>query len=126
MELNIPMLRALFEPFDVPHLLRLWAMLALFIVLFGIIVAISGGYPQARQFWKVHLIVLGAVFTLSGAGFLLFSSDPLLLLTSLPPLAFVVQGDLGVQLPETPLEDWWLFRLHKRQMEAEEGREREP
>jgi hypothetical protein len=61
MELNIPMLRALFEPFDVPHLLRLWAMLALFIVLFGIIVATSGGYPQARQFLKVHLIVLGLI-----------------------------------------------------------------
>jgi hypothetical protein len=106
MELNIPMLRALFEPFDVPHLLRLWAMLALFIVLFGIIVATSGGYPQTRQFWKVHLIVLGAVFTLSGTGFLLFRIDPLLLLISLPPLAFVVQGDLGVKLPETPLSQW--------------------
>jgi len=43
MELNIHMLRALFEQFDMPHLLRLWAMLALFIVLFGIIVATSGG-----------------------------------------------------------------------------------
>jgi hypothetical protein len=126
MELNITMLRALFEPFDVPHLLRLWAMLALFIVLFGIIVTSSGGYSQARQFWKVHLIVLGAVFTLSGGGFLLFRIDPLLLLNSLPPLAFVVQGDLGVKLPEIPLEDWWLFRIHRRQMEAEEEREREP
>ena len=125
MELNIPMLRALFEPFDVPHLLRLWAMLALFIALFGIIVATSGGYPQARQFWKVHLIVLCAVFTLSGASFLLFHIDPLLLLISLPPPVFVVQGDLGVKLPETPLEDWWLFRLRQWQMEAKEERERE-
>jgi len=126
MELNIPGLRALFEPFDVPHLLRLWAILALFIVLFGIIVATSGGYPTARQFWKVHLVVLGAVSALSGVGFLLFHIDPLLLLISLPPLAFVVQGDLGVKHPETPLEDWWLFRLDRRQREAEEEREREP
>ena len=123
MELNIPGLRALFEPFDVPHLLKLWVILALFIVLFGIIVATSGGYPQARRFWKVHLVVLGTVFALSGVGFLLFHIDPLLLLISLPPLAFVVQGDLGVKLPETPLEDWWLFRLHMRQREVEEERE---
>src|SRR5260370_40894721 len=110
MELNIPMLRALFEPFDMPHLLRLWAMLALFIALFGIIVATSGGYSQARQFWKVHLIVLGAVFTLSGAGFLLFHIDPLLLLIGLPPLAFVVGGELVGQLPETLMADWLLCR----------------
>jgi len=44
----------------------------------------------------------------------------------LHPLAFVVQGDLGVKLPETPLEDWWLFSFHKQQMEMEAEEERKP
>lgn len=123
MELNIPMLRAQFEPFDVPHLLKLWVVLALIIFLFGIIVTTSGGYSTAKWFWKVHLVVLGSVYVLSGASFLLFHLDPLMLLMGLPPLAFMVQGDLGVKLPEAPLEDWWLFKLHTQQMKEEEERE---
>jgi hypothetical protein len=123
MELNIPMLKAQFEPFDVPHLLKLWVVLALIIFLFGIIVATSGGYSTARWFWKVHLVALGSVYVLSGACFLLFHIDPLMLLFGLPPLAFVFQGDLGVKRPEDLLEDWWLFRLHRQQMEAEEEQE---
>ncbi len=123
MELNIPMLRAQFEPFDVPHLLKLWVVLAIIIFLFGIIVTTSGGYSTAKWFWKVHLVVLGSVYALSGASFLLFHLDPLMLLMGLPPLAFMVQGDLGVKLPEAPLEDWWLFKLHTQQMKEEEERE---
>jgi hypothetical protein len=124
MEINVAALRALFEPFDVPHLLRLWAVLAFFIFLWGIFVTISGGYPTAKQFWKVHLIVLGATYVLSGVSFWVFHIDPLLLIMSLSVLAFVVQGDLSVKHQETPLEDWWLFRLHhRRSMESEEERE---
>jgi hypothetical protein len=96
MELNIPGLRAFFEPYDVPHLLRLWVVLALIIIMFALIIAIIGVYPQARQFWKVHIVVLGATLLLSGVVFLLFHLDPLLLLLSLPCAAFIVQGDLGV------------------------------
>lgn len=126
MEIDIFRLRALFEPFDVYHLLRLWAFLALFIMLFGIMVTTSGGYAHARQFWKIHCAVLGAASLLSGLGFLLFHLDPLLLLMSLPCAALIVQGDLGLEEQETPLEEWWLYRFHKRQREAEEEREPEP
>lgn len=125
MELDLPKLRALFGPFGVLELLLLWAFLALLIFVFGIIVATSGGYPTARQFWRVHLVILGAVFTISGVSFLLFHINPLLLLFSLSALAFVVQGDLAATFQETPLEDWWLYRFHKRQLEAEQERERQ-
>ena len=112
--INITLFRRLFEPFDMPHLLIVWAILAVFILLFGTIVETSGGYPTARQFWKVHLTVLGSVFFLSGCGFLLFHIDPLLLMMVLLCIAFVIQGDLG-----TSLEGWWL-RFHKQQEKPEE------
>lgn len=124
MDINIILLRELFEPFDMLHLLRVWAVLIVFILLFGTIVETCGGYPTARQFWKVHLIVLGSAFVLSGGGFLLFHIDPLLLMMVLLCIAFVIQGDLGLKKQEnqeTPLEEWWLWlRFHKRREEPEE------
>jgi hypothetical protein len=120
LDINISQLRALFEPFDIPHLLLLWAVLALLIFLWGIMVATSGGYPQARQFWQVHLAVLASVYTISGIAFLLFHLDPLLLLLCLSPLAFIVQGDLAAKFREDPQEDWWLFKLHQQHLEAQE------
>jgi hypothetical protein len=125
MKLDPPIFRLLFGPFGVLELLILWALLALLIFVFGMIVATSGGYPTARQFWRVHLAVLGAVFTLSGVCLLLLHIEPLVLLFSLSVLAFVVQGDLAATFQETPLEDWWLYRFHQRQLEAEEERERQ-
>src|SRR5579884_3922047 len=119
--IDIALLRALFEPFDMLHLLRVWAVLAVSILLFGTIVETSGGYAMARQFWKVHLIALGLAFFLSGGGFLLFHIDPLLLMMVLLCIAFVIQGDLGLKNQGTSLEEWWLWlRFHKRREEAEE------
>ncbi|HEY7419157.1 MAG TPA: hypothetical protein VH593_28500 [Ktedonobacteraceae bacterium] len=124
MDINITLLRSWFEPFDMLHLLRVWAVLIVLILLFGTIVATCGGYPTARQFWKVHLIVLGSICFLSGDGFLLFHIDPLLLMIALPCIAFVIQGDLGVKSQGTSLQDWWLWlRFHKRQTEPEEEEE---
>jgi hypothetical protein len=122
--IDIALLRGLFEPFDMLHLLRVWAVLAVFILLFGTIVETSGGYPTARQFWKVHLTVLGSAFLLSSGGFLLFHTDPLLLMMGLLCIAFVIQGDLGVKKQGTSLEEWWLWlRFRKRREEPEEEEE---
>ena len=119
--IDIALLRALFEPFDMLHLLRVWTVLAVFILLFGTIVETSGGYATARQFWKVHLIVLGLAFFLSGGSFLLFHTDPLLMMMVLLCIAFVIQGDLGLKNQRTSLEDWWLWlRFRKQREEAEE------
>ncbi|HLZ64183.1 MAG TPA: hypothetical protein VKR06_45215 [Ktedonosporobacter sp.] len=120
MDLDINHLRALFEPFDMPHLLLLWAVLALLIFLWGLMLAICGGYPQARQFWKTHLAVLASTCALSGIAFLFFHLDPLLLILCLSTLAFIVQSELAKKSQEVTLEDWWLFRIHQRYLADQE------
>ncbi len=120
MNINIERLRAAFEPFDLLHLLALYTVLTLFIFLWGLLTTTSGVYATARQFWKVHLIVLGSVYALSAICFLLLRIDPLILLIVQLPLAFIVQADLGPDYQETSLADWWLFRLHRWQSKEEE------
>ena len=125
MDINIEQLRAVFEPFDLLHLLRLYIVLTIFIFLWGLLTTTSGIYPTARQFWKVHLIVLGSAYALSGICFLLLHVDPLLLMLGELALAFIIQGHLGTEYQETSREDWWAFRLYWRQRAEEEERERQ-
>ena len=121
MDVNVTQLRAAFEPFDLPHLLALWAVLTIFIFLWGLIVTSSGSYPTARWFWKIHLRILGAVYALSGIGFLLLNIDPLLLLLFLLFLSFTIQSHTGIT--EEDPADWWAFRLHKQHNEEPEESE---
>lgn len=125
MDINIDQLRAAFEPFDLIHLLGLYVVLTVFIFLWGLLGAISGIYPIARHFWKVHLIVLGSFYAFSGICFLLLHIDPLLLLLGQLALAFIIQGHLGMEYQEAYREDWWGFRLYWRQREAEAEEEQE-
>lgn len=130
--MNMKQLGAILEPFDLPHLLGLYAILTLFIFLWGIIAAISGGYASAKQFWKVHLIILGSIYLLSGIGFLLLNIDPLWLLVSLLALSFIAQGHFGTKDQPAPaegadeaedVEDEPLLELPVQQNEAEEEQE---
>lgn len=133
--MNMKQLGTILEPFDLPHLLGLYAILTLFIFLWGIIAATSGGYSSAKQFWKVHLIILGSVYLLSGIGFLLFNIDPLWLLVSLLALSFIAQGHFGTKDQSIPaeasegvdevedVEDEPLLDLSARQNIAEEEQE---
>lgn len=124
MEINVTALREMFEPFDVSHLLRLWIALAFFTLLWGVQVAVSGGYTT-KQFWKVYSLVTCVLFVLGGIGFLLFHLDPLLLLLGLLALAFIVQGDPGMSDQETSWDDWWGFRLYRRTQEIQREEEQE-
>lgn len=120
----VDQLKTFLEPFDLPHLLRLLIVLTFCMCFWGLVIASSGSYLTARQFWKVQLFVAGAVYVLSTLGFWILHIDPLLLLLSLLFLAFVVQGHLGKASSEESREDWWAFRLHRRQ--SEEGHDNEP
>lgn len=119
MDLNIAQLRALFEPFDLPHLLRLWAVLTLFIFLWGLMIATCGGYATPKRFWRIHIGVIGSVLLLSGAAFLIFYVDPLFLILSFSALAFVIQGDLAANFRYRPPKERWFFRFGRRQREAQ-------
>lgn len=118
MDLNIAQLRALFEPFDLPHLFRLWIVLTFCVFLWGGLIATCGGYTTPRQFWKIHLIIIGSVLLLSGVAFLCFAIDPLFLLISLSALAFVAQGDLAANLRKDASTHWRSFPS-KRQQDTE-------
>lgn len=115
MDLNIAQLRALFEPFDPLHLFRFWVVLALFIFLWGILIATCGLYATAKQFWKVHLSTLGVVLLLSGVAFLFFQVDPLFLLLGFSALAFVVQGDFAANMQKRSPNGRWLFLFDGRE-----------
>ena len=51
---------------------------------------------------------------------LAFHFNALFTIGSLICLALIVQGDLGVKEQESPLEDWWAFRLLAQKAQTEE------
>jgi hypothetical protein len=123
MDINVSKLQSFFTPYDFMHLLRLWGVLTGFLLLFALIVVVSGLYPSAKHFWKVQFIILDGCYFLSALCFLVFHVNALIIIGVLICLALIVQGDLGVKgQDEGPREDWWAFRFlaNKKQLEEQE------
>ena len=122
MDINIIRLQAFFVPYDFTHLLRLWGVMSGFLLIFALMVVVTGLYPSAKQFWKVQLAILAGTYLLSALGFLVFHLNALLIIGILICQAFIVQGDLGVKERVNPLEDWWATRglAHDAQLEEQE------
>lgn len=120
MDINVSRLQAFFVPYDFTHLLRLWGVMSGFLLIFALMVVVSGLYPSAKHFWKVQLAILAGTYLFSALGFLVFHLNALLIIGILICQALIVQGDLGVKERVNPLEDWWAARGLAREAQLEE------
>lgn len=120
MDIDLNKLNALFLPYDLSHLLVVWSVLTAFLLIFGTIISATGIYSNARHFWKMQLAVLGGVYLVSAASFLLMHLNAVGVMIVLLTLALVILGRVGVREEIGPLEDWWLFRLWEREQSSQD------
>lgn len=120
MDIDIAKLQAFFVPYDFTHLLRLWGVITGFLLLFALMVLVTGLYPSARQFWRIQLAILAGCYLLSAFGFLVLHGNALVIVGVLICLALIIQGDVAVKEQESPREDWWAFRLMAKRKQVEE------
>jgi hypothetical protein len=117
MDIDVTQINYFFFPFDLSHLLLLWAVLAVFLLLFAALLSAANIYPTARQFWQWHGLVLAGVYLVSAVCFLLLRLNVVGVMIVLLTLAFVILGRVGAREDLGPLEDWWLFRFLERERE---------
>ena len=109
-----------FFPFDLDHLLVMWAVLTVFLLVFASLLHTANIYPSAWAFWVKQMQVLGGVYLGSAIGFLLLRLNPIGVIIVLLIIAFVVLGRVGAREEIGPVEDWWLFRFLERQRGQQE------
>ena len=111
MDIPVVWLNSLFLPYDLKHLLLVWAVMTALLFVAFMIVSSSGIYTSRRSFWSVLLGVLAGAYLLTGTCFLIFHLNVILTIMIVVCLAFVVLGDVGFKEKETPSENWWLSLL---------------
>lgn len=114
MDIAIERLNNLFLPYDMKHLLFVWALLTAFLLVYDLIISASGIYATSRQFWKVQLFVLAGAYMLSGVSFLLFHFNVIGTIMALLCLAFMIIGDVGAKGRANSAEDEWLVIRYAR------------
>ena len=97
MDYNMERLNSFFLPYDVNHLLIVWGVMTVFLLLYTVLVDVTGIYAVAWQLWKVYIALIGGLYLLSTIGFLVFHFNAPLMMIILLILAFIIIGDIAVK-----------------------------
>lgn len=122
MDIAVERLNNLFLPYDLKHLLLVWAIMTALLFTASLIISASGIYTSRRNFWNVLFAILAGAYLLSSICFLGFHLNVILTLMIVVCLAFIVLGDVGLKERANPLEDWWLSLLVTRNQDEPDSR----
>jgi hypothetical protein len=81
---------------DIQHVLSVWLFMAVFVIIFSLIVHSTRAYANQKRFWIIQAIAFVLTFAISAILLVVFHVEPVLAGMCALLVGFIIQGDVAL------------------------------